>query len=122
MNESADSISTYINGIYDNGYYSPEVSIKINGREVSSIAPLDVPKSISTVTVRIKIGEQFKFKRANIEPLAAETELPDGYRVGEVARSGEIVSAARAGVSAWRDAGHACVGFGAGSGRLRRWR
>ena len=101
--------------LYDNGYYSPEVSIKINGREVSSIAPLDVPKSISTVTVRIKIGEQFKFKRANIEPLAAETELPDGYRVGEVARSGDIVSAARAGVSAWRDAGHAKADVGSQS-------
>lgn len=98
--------------LYANGYYSPEVSIKVNGREASSIAPLDVPSALSTVAVRIKIGEQFKFKRANIAPLAAETEISEAFRAGEVAESGLIVDAARAGVGAWRDAGHAKADVG----------
>lgn len=101
-----------VGALYANGYYSPEVSIKVNGREASTIAPLDVPKTLSTVAVRIKIGEQFKFKRANIAPLAAKTEISDGFRVGEVAKSGEIIDAARTGVSAWRDAGHAKADVG----------
>jgi translocation and assembly module TamA len=101
-----------VSALYDNGYYSPQVSIKLNGREASSIAPLDVPKSLSTVTVRINIGEQFKFKRATVEPLAPKTELPDGFREGEIARSSLIIDAAREGVSAWRDIGHAKADVG----------
>jgi translocation and assembly module TamA len=101
--------------LYANGYYSPEVSIKVNGREASSIAPLDVPATLSTVAVRIKIGEQFKFKRADIAPLAPETEISEDFAVGKVANSGLIVDAARTGVSSWKDAGHAKAEVGSQS-------
>lgn len=96
-----------VGALYAMGRYSGTVEIRIDGREAASIAPLDAPNSIKTISLRIDPGPAFKFSKAAIAPLAAETELPDGYRVGAVAESDVISSAAASAVDGWRAVGHA---------------
>lgn len=96
-----------LGALYSEGYYSGTISILLDGREAAAIAPLDAPASVHKVTMRITPGPRFAFSRATIAPLAKKTELPPGYASGEVAKSGEIVAAATAGVEGWRNQGHA---------------
>ncbi|WP_415182388.1 autotransporter assembly complex protein TamA [Phaeovulum sp.] len=96
-----------LGALYSEGYYSGTISILLDGREAANIAPLDAPTTVRNVKVRITPGPRFQFSRATIAPLAKETELPTGYAIGQVARSGEVVAAATAGVEGWRDQGHA---------------
>lgn len=93
--------------LYDQGYYSGEISIRLDGREAAGIAPLDAPAQIGAVEVRIIPGPLFHFARAEIAPLARDTALPSGYAAGEVAHSGVIAEAATEGVKTWREAGYA---------------
>jgi len=93
--------------LYDRGYYAVEVSIRIDGVEAASIAALDAPEVIGSVTIHVDPGPIFRFSRTEVAPLAAQTTLPDGFAPGEVAHSGLVAEAAQAGVSGWRDQGHA---------------
>lgn len=93
--------------LYDEGYYDAIINITLDGVEAAQIAPLDAPKVVQKVVVSIQPGKTFKFSRADIAPVAPESELPSGYRVGETAGTGVIKSAATAGVTGWRNAGHA---------------
>lgn len=93
--------------LYDQGYYSGVISIRIDGREVAGIAPLDAPEQIGSVAVQVDPGPLFHFSRAEIAPLAPKTALPSGYVAGAVARSGVIAEAATEGVKSWREAGYA---------------
>ena len=96
-----------LGSLYDHGYYSVDVSILLDGVEAASVAPLDAPEQISDVVVVVDTGPQFRFSRADIAPVAPETELPSGYAVAEPASTGTIRSAATAGVEGWRNYGHA---------------
>ncbi len=96
-----------IGALYAKGYYSPVISVLIDGREAASIAPLDVPGRIGQVKVAVDPGPVFTFSRALITPVAEGTVLPDGFAPGQVAESGLIQLAVTAGVDGWRDAGHA---------------
>ncbi|SOC07995.1 autotransporter secretion outer membrane protein TamA [Rhodobacter sp. JA431] len=96
-----------VGALYDAGYYGGRVSIRIDGREAAQIAPMDAPAQISAVTIHVEPGPVFRFSKAAIAPVTEKTELPEGYRVPEVASSSVIVDAAQAGVSGWRDFGHA---------------
>ncbi len=93
--------------LYDNGYYSVVIAIRLDGVEASSIAPLDAPDRVQQVVVDVQTGPAFRYSRAQIAPLAPGTDLPTGYAVGEVARTSTIRQAARAGVEAWREQSHA---------------
>ena len=93
--------------LYDQGYYSPTISIKIDGHEAANIAPLDAPERIGRIDIQILPGPRSSFSRAAIGPVAPGTALPSGYREGETARTGVIIDTARAGVEGWRIAGHA---------------
>ncbi len=93
--------------LYDQGYYGGSISIRIDGREAATIAPMDAPDQIGQVEMRVDPGPQFHFSRAAVGPLAPKTALPPEFRLGAVARSGLISEAARDGVEAWRDGGHA---------------
>ena len=93
--------------LYAKGYYSPEIYIKINGVEAASIAPMDVPDRLDTVTVRITIGPKFHFSQARIAPLAKPELIPEGFAQGRVAEAGLIKESARAAVEGWREIGHA---------------
>ena len=96
-----------IGALYAAGHYSPVISIRIDGREASSIAPLDTPARIQTVQVSVDPGPEFAFSKAALAPLAPGTELPDGFAPGKVAQSDVVRQAVAAGVDGWRDVGHA---------------
>ncbi|MFD2173031.1 autotransporter assembly complex protein TamA [Rhodobacter lacus] len=96
-----------VGALYDAGYYGGTVSIRIDGREASGIAPMDAPSRIGAVEINVSPGPRFKFSEAVVAPLARETTLPEGFAPGKTARSGLIADAAQAGISAWREEGHA---------------
>ncbi|HEY0212689.1 MAG TPA: POTRA domain-containing protein [Paenirhodobacter sp.] len=98
--------------LYDRGYYAGSISIRLNGREAAAIAPMDAPVRIDRIDIRVLPGAKSTFSRAAIGPLARKTDLPAGYRQGETAGSGTIIAAARAGVQAWREDGHAKAAVG----------
>ncbi|RWR28681.1 outer membrane protein assembly factor [Sinirhodobacter populi] len=93
--------------LYARGYYAGSISILLDGREAAGIEPMDAPQTIGRIDIRVLPGPRFTFARAAIGPLAGGTQLPSGYRQGETAGSGTIIAAARAGVDAWREDGHA---------------
>lgn len=92
---------------YSQGYYGPVISITVDGREASTIQPLDAPEAIGQVVLRVDPGPRFVFGRTLIAPLAPATELPPGFAPGEVARSETIEEAVAAAIEAWRQEGNA---------------
>lgn len=93
--------------LYDSGYYSVIINIRLDGVEAATIAPLDAPRIVRRVDVNIDPGPRFLYSRADIAPVAPKTELPRQYRVGEIARTGDMKRTAEAGVEGWRNSGHA---------------
>ncbi len=93
--------------LYDAGYFGPVISIKLDGREASTIPPVQPPGSVRQAVITVTPGPQFRFRRAAITPLAPETELPEGYAAGQVAGLSVIKSAVASGVEGWRNQGHA---------------
>lgn len=93
--------------LYDEGYYSGLIDIKLDGVEAASIAPLDAPQIVRKVVVSVAPGPVFKYSRADIAPVAPGTDLPSGYAKGEISRTGDMKSAATSGVEGWRNVGHA---------------
>ncbi len=96
-----------VGALYGAGYYSGVVRISVDGREAASIPPLNAPRRISDITITVDPGSPFSFSRAEVAPLAAGTDLPDGFAVGERARSNVLQDAVDAGVDGWRAQGHA---------------
>ena len=93
--------------LYARGYFGPVVSILVDGREASGIAPLDAPDAIGRVEVRVATGPAFRLGTASIAPLAPGTELPEDFAPGEAASTGIIREAATAAVTRWRELGRA---------------
>lgn len=96
-----------VGALYAQGRYSAVVSVKLDGREVASIAPLDAPSRVGKVEVSVDPGPVFHFSATRISPLAPETDLPKGFAPGEVAESDLVKAAVSAGISGWRGLGHA---------------
>ena len=96
-----------LTALYSEGFYGGRISILVNGREASGLAPLDAPRPVNTVEIMVQPGPRFTFGRAEIGPLPAGAEMPEAFRTGEIARSDAITAAARAAVTAWREEGHA---------------
>ncbi len=101
---------TIVQILYDEGYFSPVVSIKLDGEEAAEISSLSVPAQINRAVIAVNTGPSFKFGEAVVDPLAPETELPEDFATGQLATTGAIQRAASAGVQGWRDAGHAKAG------------
>ncbi|MBE0452326.1 autotransporter assembly complex protein TamA [Roseovarius autotrophicus] len=93
--------------LYASGFYGGVISILVDGREAATIPPLDAPAEITRIEITVEPGPRFTFGRAEVAPLAPGTALPADFRTGETARGNLIGAAARAGVTGWRDAGHA---------------
>lgn len=96
-----------LGNLYDAGYYDAIITITLDGVEAAGIAPLDAPRIVRQVLVTVNTGSRFRYSRAEIAPVAPGTDLPDDYRVGEIARTSDMKNAARAGVTGWRAYGHA---------------
>jgi translocation and assembly module TamA len=93
--------------LYDGGRFSPTVSIQIDGREAADISPFEAPTSIKTIKVRVEPGPRFQFGTAEIAPLAPGTVVPETFKSGERAGTAPVRAAVTAGITGWRDTGHA---------------
>jgi translocation and assembly module TamA len=93
--------------LYDEGYFGGVVNVLVDGREAADLSPLDPPGSIRSIELRVQPGPRYRFSRAEVDPLAPDTELPEGFALGEPARVPAIRNAVTDSVSAWRDAGYA---------------
>lgn len=93
--------------MYDEGYFSAIIDIKLDGVEAAEIAPLDAPKYIGHVIISVDPGPRFKFARADLGPLAPGTRAISGYAVSETAGTGIIKRATAQAITDWRDASHA---------------
>lgn len=93
--------------LYDEARYGGVISVRIDGREAAAIPPLNPPRSIREIQVRVNPGPTYRFGTAAIGPLARGTELPDDFRPRAPAGTGIIRNAASSAVDGWRDIGHA---------------
>ncbi|WP_282120693.1 autotransporter assembly complex protein TamA [Ruegeria atlantica] len=98
---------TLVQILYDEGYFSPVVSIKLDGKEAAEISSLSVPAQINSAVITVNTGPKFTFGEAIVQPITPETVLPEEFAVGKLATTGAIQQAASAGVQGWRNAGHA---------------
>lgn len=96
-----------LGALYAEGYYSGTIRVLVDGREAASIPPLDAPDQITKIEVIVDIGPQFDYSRAEVSPLPRSAVLPPEFVPGQVARSGAVLDATSAGITAWRDRGHA---------------
>ncbi|RVV98256.1 outer membrane protein assembly factor [Mesobaculum littorinae] len=101
-----------VGALYAEGRFGGTVNILVDGREASEIPPLGGLDRIDRIVVRIDPGPVYDFSRAEVDPLAPETELPEGFALGEPARTPLIESAASAGVEGWRGQGRAKADIG----------
>lgn len=99
--------ATLIQIMYDEGYFSPIINIRVNGREAAEIPVLDPPRTVKTVAISVQTGRPFTFGKAQIAPVTAGTKIPEGFATGQTATTGVIRDAASAGVLSWRNAGYA---------------
>ncbi|MDJ1008205.1 MAG: autotransporter assembly complex family protein [Paracoccaceae bacterium] len=95
-----------IEALYAEGYYGPEISVRVDGREAATIPPFERPSRIDVIVVDVRAGQRFRFGKANVRPVTTTTVLPDDFRRGRVARTGTLIETAQAAVDGWRDAGH----------------
>ncbi|KAJ31140.1 autotransporter assembly complex protein TamA [Sulfitobacter pontiacus] len=93
--------------LYDEGYFAAVIKITIDGVDASAIAPVAPPRQINRAVINIETGHKFSFSKAEIAPVAPETELPDEFAAGETASLGVMKEAVAAGIEGWRDQGHA---------------
>ncbi|MEM6657390.1 MAG: BamA/TamA family outer membrane protein [Pseudomonadota bacterium] len=98
---------TIVQILYDEGYFGPVVSIKLDGQEAAEISSLSVPAQINRAVITIDTGPTYRFGTAVVQPVAPDTELPEQFAPGQLATTGAIQQAASTGVQGWRDAGHA---------------
>ncbi|WP_137109828.1 autotransporter assembly complex family protein [Rhodobacter sp. SY28-1] len=92
--------------LYAKGYYSVAIRIRVDGREAADIPALEAPSAVSVIRVDVDPGQPFRFGLARVAPLAAGTELPEGFQRDAVAESGAVQAAVSAAIGAWREAGH----------------
>ncbi len=109
---SLSDYATLVQILYDEGYFSPVVNIRVNGREAATIPVLDAPGTVNSVAISVQTGPAFTFGQARIAPLAPDTELPENFASGQIATTGAIRDAASAGVQQWRNVGHAKANVG----------
>ena len=102
--------------LYGEGRYGGSISITIDGLEAAQLPPDAVIATPAAVVVSVDTGPSFLFRDASIinaapPPVERADEVDDpadeGFRPGELARSGTILQAERLAVEAWRQQGHA---------------
>ena len=93
--------------LYAEGRFGGVINVLVDGREAAGLSPLSPPRAINRIEVRVQPGPLYRFSRAEVDPLAAGTELPEGFRVGEPAEVPAIRDAVDAAIEGWRDAGYA---------------
>lgn len=93
--------------LYDEGYFAPQITITLDGRDAAAIPPVSPPRQVNVAVIRIDPGPRFRFARADIAPVAPGTALPAGFAPDETARLGVLKEAVSTGIAGWRARGHA---------------
>ena len=93
--------------LYKFGYYSGVINIKVDGQEAGRLSPFAKPSGVREVVVTVRPGPLFAFSNAQVAPVTPDTELPEDFARGKVARAPLVGAAAEAGITGWRDAGYA---------------
>lgn len=93
--------------LYEQGYFSAEVHIRVDGREASTLSALQPPASVGTVEIAVTPGAAFTFGRAEVTPLPDDATPTEGFGPGQPAGTTVMRAAANDGVEAWRQSGHA---------------
>ena len=102
--------------LYAEGRYGGTISIRIDGREASDLAPDATLADPARVAVAVDPGPLFHFRQAEIANQAPPTSdrrdqvddpAEEGFAPGQVARSGAVLRAERLSVEAWRQQGYA---------------
>lgn len=102
--------------LYTEGRYGPVISIKIDGREASDLAPDATLANPAKIVVTVNPGPSFTFSRAEIVNAPApnddhrhhlKTPQEIGFMQGATARSGVILAAEQISVEGWRRQGYA---------------
>lgn len=105
--------SRLVGALYDQGYFAPEVSIRVNGQEAAALPAIARISSIQRVDIAVTSGKRFRFGETALGPLPQGTDLPEGFGTGERASTDVMREAVATGLSAWRDQGHAKAETGA---------
>ncbi|WP_196222770.1 autotransporter assembly complex protein TamA [Pseudooceanicola algae] len=95
-----------IAALYDEGYFGPDVSIKIDGREAVDVSALQRNVTAEKILISVEPGPLFTFSQAEIDPLPTGSEPPAGFTVGATAKTSVIRQAGRTGITDWRQAGY----------------
>jgi len=95
-----------LTALYDEGYYGPTVSIRVDGQEAAGLPPVGATGLAQRVEVQIDPGPRFDFGRTEVSPVPQGTVLPEGFRRGEPAATPVVRDAVRTGVEAWRELGY----------------
>ena len=93
--------------LFEAGYFGPEISIRVDGTEAAELPTIGQGSPVGQVTIDVRPNARFVFGRATIAPVTPETEIPDGFALGEPAGTEIIRDAVGAGVDGWRADGHA---------------
>lgn len=104
-----------LSALYSDGRYGGNVSIKINGAEVSGVSAVAQLPDQSNIVIMIDAGPQYVFSSARIDQVSALTKdktgkvlsVEDlGYQVGAVAKSDVILRVERWAIEGWRQQGY----------------
>ena len=93
--------------LYDQGYFAPVIKITLDGIDASAIPPVKPPRQINRAVIAVNTGKKFSFAKAEIKPIAKDSELPEEFAVGKTARLGVLKDTVSAGIEGWRNQGHA---------------
>ena len=96
-----------LGALYDEGYFAPVVSIRVDGQEAAGISPFARPGSVREIRVDVQPGPRFTFGRTSLAPLPQGVTKPDYFETGETATLNRMRDAAGYGVEEWRARGHA---------------
>ncbi|WP_406648529.1 autotransporter assembly complex protein TamA [Aliisedimentitalea scapharcae] len=110
---SLSDYRTLVQVLYNAGYFSPTVNIRLDGREAATIPPLNPPGAVNKIAITVDPGRLFTFGLTRVAPLPPDTKLPTAFATGQTAGTGAIRDAAVTGQQAWRNAGHAKARVGA---------
>lgn len=100
-----------IRALYALGYYGPEISITLDGREAATIRSFELPQQVERIDIRVKPGRLFRFGTLNVAPRSDKADpdqpLAEGFETGAPALSELIGEAASTALDEWRAQGHA---------------
>ena len=107
LNRARGDYRRILAAMYANAYYGAEISIMLNGREVSEIPLSATVTQPVQIRYRVRPGPQFHFGHVTVGPLAKPAQPETALKPGTLANSDAIGAAGYAAVADWRAKGRA---------------